>query len=87
MWEAKDSERSMRWGEYDDWRMPTLKELATLYDKIKEYRIILSKVYVTELSCLSDKKVFASDNIKPKGDANFTFTNGVEHSTRTRIMK
>jgi len=49
MWAAKDSGNFITWqeakyfcknyrvGGYDDWRLPTLKELAALYDETKSY--------------------------------------------------
>jgi len=65
MWTAKDNGEDINWhkariycetfkgGDYNDWRMPSISELTTLYDKKKkgykpEYGVSKKKVYITE---------------------------------------
>jgi len=93
MWAAKDNGSSINWqdakkycenyrgGGYTDWRMPTLDELAELYDKDKTYqsecRVFFSTyaVHLTELIRLTCSWVWASET-RSSAAAYFEFYGG-----------
>ena len=78
MWAVKDNGGDINWhnaktycetfqgGGYNDWRMPSIAELATLYDKNQkgykpECGVSEKKVYVTESICLTDYCLWGSE--------------------------
>jgi tetratricopeptide (TPR) repeat protein len=88
MWAAKDNGVDINWqsaksycenyrgGGYTDWRMPTLDELAGLYDKAKTYKSACGyDVHSTELIRLTCSMVWASETRGSQG-AFFSFDNG-----------
>ncbi len=82
MWAPKDNGYKTSWynakaycqnftgGGFRDWRMPTQKELATLYDKK-----IPAKYHITPLIELSDQYVWAKETFSSSA-APFTFAHG-----------
>ncbi|MCP3872463.1 MAG: DUF1566 domain-containing protein [Desulfobacteraceae bacterium] len=82
MWASKDNGYKISWhnarsycenfkgGGFSDWRMPTQKELATLYDKK-----IPGKYHITSLIKLSDQYVWAEETFGSSA-APFTFAHG-----------
>ncbi len=58
--EAKASCENYRGGGYTDWRMPTLHELATLYDKNKRQRHYAHVIHVTRLIDMGDNIIWSS---------------------------
>lgn len=73
MWAAKDNGsdisftnarsycENFRGGGYTDWRMPTLDELADLYDRGKTYKADCGEIHLTKLIRLSCDVVLASE--------------------------
>ena len=96
MWAAKDNGRDVNWakaksycenyrgGEYTDWRMPTLDELAGLYDNSKAYKSARCgfDVHLTKLIRLTCGFVWASETRDPDA-AGFSFS----ENTREWPMK
>ena len=82
MWAAHDNGMDIDWydaekycdefeaGGYTDWRLPDIKELATLYDKK-----IQGKYHITPLIELSDQYVWAAETFGSSA-APFTFAHG-----------
>lgn len=62
-WNAKSYCENYRGGGYTDWRMPTQRELAGLYDRSKSYKPItrLDDVHLTDLIQLTGCRPWASD--------------------------
>ena len=91
MWAAKDNRDNLMWadakfycenyrgGGYTDWRMPTLDELAGLYDNTKTYRsdcgLFGTVVHLTELIRLTCSYIWASE-IRGSDAAVFGFSDG-----------
>lgn len=91
MWAAKDNGEMLMWadakfycenyrgGGYTDWRMPTLDELAGLYDNTKTYRsdcgLFGTVVHLTGLIRLTCCFIWASD-IRGSDAAVFSFIDG-----------
>ena len=74
MWAAKDNGQDINWydaqkycenyygGGYTDWRMPTLDELHSLYDKSRKYKIgLFLSLHLTKLIRLSKEYLWASE--------------------------
>ncbi len=73
MWAAHDNGSAINWetakaycenyrgGGYTDWRMPTLDELAKLYDSSKSFRTQYAYVHLTELILLPTVSAWASE--------------------------
>jgi len=94
MWAAKDNGGEIKWrdakrycenyrgGGYTDWRMPTLDELAGLYDRSKSYKPTQSiyNVHLTELIKLSKCCMWASET-RIFYAANFSFQGGDRYWT------
>ena len=84
MWAAKDNGSNINWndakrfcekyrgGGYADWRMPTLDELANLYDKSKKNR---HGHHVTDLIEITDRCPWASET-RGSEAAHFYFSHG-----------
>jgi len=82
VWSSKDNGYKISWydarsycenfkgGGFSDWRMPTQKELATLYNKK-----IPGKYHITPLIKLSDQYVWAAETMTSSA-APFTFAYG-----------
>ncbi|MEI7995349.1 MAG: DUF1566 domain-containing protein [Methylococcaceae bacterium] len=97
MWAAKDNGSDINWqgakrycesyrgGGYKDWRMPTLRELASLYNMNKSYPINKHDyVHLSKFITLSDGFIWASDTqTKGKGPeaANLYFVNNGKYSS------
>ena len=75
MWAAEDSGEDIKWadvksycdnyrgGGYTDWRLPTLDELASLYNKSEKYKIgLISSVHLTKLIKLSHHWLWALES-------------------------
>lgn len=95
MWPAKDNGVYIYWndanrycetynrGGYSDWRMPTIEELKSLYDKNREgYKpsVHFSKVYLTPLIQLTFCWVWAfksNESGQGSGAASFYFVSGL----------
>lgn len=88
MWAAKDNGGDINWmnadshcrnyrgGGYQDWRMPRMAELESLYDKTKSYKSACgSAVYLTKLIQLTCKWVWASET-RGSNAAYFNFMDG-----------
>ena len=92
MWAAKDNSNPINWanamsycqdyrgGGYTDWRMPTLDELAGLYDSSKRYKATQMNynVGLTEMIQLSSCCVWAAET-RGSDAANFGFGLGIRH--------
>jgi hypothetical protein len=91
MWAARDNGRGINWanaksycenyrgGDYTDWRMPTLGELAGLYDKSKSYRAGKYGVHLTKLIEFTSVLLWASENHGDRA-AYFDFDGGKRDS-------
>ena len=87
MWAAKDNGRDIsfsdarsycqnyRGGGYTDWRMPTLDELAGLYDRSKTYKSECGEEHLTKLIRISCDLVLASET-RGSEAAGFEFFGG-----------
>jgi hypothetical protein len=100
MWAAKDNGADIGWeaagkycedykvGGFTDWRLPTQKELETLYQPAKKEK---NRFAITELITLSECCVWASD-VSMGGAANFSFRTGArpwafrEDSYKLRVL-
>ena len=91
MWAAKDNGKKIYWANakrycenyrgcgYTDWRMPTLDELAGLYDKTKTYRSVCGDdVHLTELIRLTCFCAWASETRYSEA-AGFNFYYGEQY--------
>jgi|GEM_PF-1006447 len=91
MWAAKDNGSNISWtsaknycenyrgGGYTDWRMPTLNELASLYDDAKTYKSGCGgNVHLTELISLTCTWVLALETSNSNA-GNFSFNVGHEY--------
>ncbi len=91
LWSDKDNGKMIPWpyaktycdnyrrGGYKDWRMPTLEELETLYDKSKSYSSDCDEganVHLTELIRLRCGWVWSSETTVGKEAFFFVFYNG-----------
>jgi len=94
MWAAKDNEIDISWskaerycldyrgGGYADWRMPTVNELAGLFDKAKKYKTDCGyDVHLTKLIRLTCAWAWASD-ISDSNAAIFYFIDGTRYWVR-----
>jgi hypothetical protein len=74
--DAKSYCQNYRWGGYNDWRMPTQEELASLYDNTKRYTATCGYfVFLTPLIRLTCTLVWAAETRGSEG-ANFDFNPG-----------
>ena len=88
MWAAKDNGYGINWqdaknycknywgGGYQDWRMPTVDELAGLYDEGKRSELELDndfEIHLTELIRLTDWWPWASETYGSEDAYNFSF--------------
>jgi len=100
MWAVKDNGEDVNWqgakryceryrgGGYTDWRMPTLEELAGLYDQTKTYKSACGDdVHLTELIRLTCCCSWTSEKRGSNAAYIFGFTGGSRAWVRRSLIK